>query len=43
MTEIYGSEHLLRLFVQLPCLIAHTNIDQDAVNILKDHFASFLS
>ena len=30
------------LLVQLPGLIAHTNMDQDAVNILKDHFALFL-
>jgi mortality factor 4-like protein 1 len=42
MSELYGVEHLLRLFVQLPSLIAHTNMDQDAINILKDHFAIFL-
>ncbi|KAJ3369782.1 Esa1p-associated factor [Kappamyces sp. JEL0680] len=50
MCDIYGPEHLLRLFgrppaltaVQLPSLIAHTNMDQDAVNILKDHFATIL-
>ena len=28
--------------VQLPTLVAHTNMDQDAVNILKDHFAQIL-
>jgi mortality factor 4-like protein 1 len=42
MSDIYGAEHLLRLFVQLPSLIAHTNMDQDAVSSLKDHFAEFL-
>ena len=42
VSEIYGSEHLLRLFVQMPSLIAHTNMDQDAINILKDHFTQFL-
>ncbi|KAJ3300362.1 Esa1p-associated factor [Borealophlyctis nickersoniae] len=42
MSDIYGAEHLLRLFVQLPTLIAHTNMDQDAVNILKDYFVQFL-
>lgn len=43
MSQLYGAEHFLRLFVQLPALIAHTNMDQDAVNILKDHFAHILS
>ncbi|KAI8910503.1 MRG-domain-containing protein [Entophlyctis helioformis] len=43
MSQIYGAEHLLRLFVQLPALIAHTNMDQDAVAILKDHFAQILA
>ncbi|KAL2917346.1 Esa1p-associated factor [Polyrhizophydium stewartii] len=43
MSNIYGPEHLLRLFVQLPALVAHTNMDQDAVNILKDHFAQILA
>ncbi|KAJ3272545.1 Esa1p-associated factor [Terramyces sp. JEL0728] len=49
ISEIYGVHHLLRLFgkilsniVQLPTLIAHTNMDQEAVNILKDHFSTFL-
>jgi mortality factor 4-like protein 1 len=48
LCDIYGVEHLLRLFgildslVQLPSLIAHTNMDHDAVNILKDHFTTFL-
>ncbi|KAJ3040571.1 Esa1p-associated factor [Rhizophlyctis rosea] len=42
MSDLYGAEHLLRLFVQLPTLVAHTNMDQDAVNILKDYFVKFL-
>ncbi|KAJ3385166.1 Esa1p-associated factor [Lobulomyces angularis] len=42
MSDYYGAEHLLRLFVQLPSLIAHTNMETDAVNVLKDHFALFL-
>jgi mortality factor 4-like protein 1 len=40
--DVYGVEHLMRLFVQLPSLIAHTNMDQDAINILKDHICTFL-
>ena len=31
-----------KCLVQLPQLIAHTNMDQDAVNILKDHFVEVL-
>lgn len=51
-SEIYGAEHLLRLFgnfcdfkiiiVQLPMLIAHTNMDFDATNVLKDHLVMIL-
>ncbi|KAJ3329812.1 Esa1p-associated factor [Blyttiomyces sp. JEL0837] len=42
LADIYGAEHLLRLFVQLPQLIAHTNMDQDTIGQLKDHFTDFL-
>ncbi|ORY01480.1 MRG-domain-containing protein [Basidiobolus meristosporus CBS 931.73] len=42
MSDIYGAEHLLRLFVQLPMLIAHTSMDQEAINILRDHFTEFM-
>ncbi|KAJ2247648.1 Esa1p-associated factor [Coemansia sp. RSA 475] len=40
--EIYGCEHLLRLFVQLPNLIMHTNMDDDAVVLLKDQLGDIL-
>ena len=44
MSEIYGAEHLLRMFgrlendsiVQLPTLIAHTNMDADTIANLVD-------
>ncbi|KAJ1959951.1 Esa1p-associated factor, partial [Dipsacomyces acuminosporus] len=41
-SEIYGPEHLLRLFVQLPGLIAHTSMDDDAVVLLKEHLGDIL-
>jgi mortality factor 4-like protein 1 len=49
-SQVYGAEHLLRLFgiiifsclVQLPSLIAHTNMDVDATNTLKDHLILIL-
>ncbi|MCJ1309062.1 Esa1p-associated factor [Agyrium rufum] len=34
--DVYGAEHLARLFVSLPELIAQTNMDQQAVNRLKE-------
>ncbi|KAJ2761564.1 Esa1p-associated factor, partial [Coemansia nantahalensis] len=42
LSEIYGPEHLLRLFVQLPGLIAHTNMDDDAVALLKEQLGEIL-
>ncbi|KAJ2374856.1 Esa1p-associated factor [Coemansia sp. RSA 2607] len=41
-SEIYGAEHLLRLFVQMPGLIAHTNMDEEAVQLLREHMADIL-
>lgn len=37
MSEVYGPEHLLRLFVSLPALIAQTNMDQQSVAALREH------
>ncbi|KAJ1858485.1 Esa1p-associated factor [Coemansia sp. RSA 1722] len=42
LSEIYGCEHLLRLFVQMPNLIAHTNMDDDAVQLLREHLGEIL-
>ncbi|CAJ0626365.1 14491_t:CDS:10 [Entrophospora sp. SA101] len=41
-SEIYGAEHLLRLFVELPKLLVHTDLDEKAMDILKGHLADFL-
>ncbi|KAG0225171.1 Esa1p-associated factor [Actinomortierella wolfii] len=41
-SEIYGAEHLLRLFVQFPSLIAHTQMDQDAINALRENLVDML-
>ncbi|WVQ81183.1 hypothetical protein IAT38_003305 [Cryptococcus sp. DSM 104549] len=37
MSEIYGAEHLLRLFVNFGPFIAYTNIDTESLNILRDY------
>jgi len=42
MSSIYGAEHLLRLFVQFPQLLAYTNMDQDSMTLLRDQFTEFL-
>ncbi|GES81369.1 MRG-domain-containing protein [Rhizophagus clarus] len=41
-SEIYGAEHLLRLFVELPRLLAHTTMDQAATETLEEHLVDFL-
>nr|OQO09796.1 hypothetical protein B0A51_17926 [Rachicladosporium sp. CCFEE 5018] len=33
--DIYGCEHLLRLFVSMPDLIVHTNMDSQAIRALR--------
>ncbi|ANB11976.1 Eaf3p [Sugiyamaella lignohabitans] len=42
MSELYGAQHLLRLFVSLPNLIALTNMDPQGVSVLKDHLEDCL-
>ncbi|GAB7337311.1 hypothetical protein MBLNU457_g2670t2 [Dothideomycetes sp. NU457] len=36
VVDVYGCEHLLRLFVSMPDLIAHTNMDSQAVTRLRE-------
>ncbi|KAN0014393.1 hypothetical protein ACTFIU_000711 [Dictyostelium citrinum] len=38
MSEIYGAEHLLRLFVKLPHLLVISNLEEKTVTQLKDAF-----
>ncbi|KAI3652899.1 hypothetical protein MP228_002324 [Amoeboaphelidium protococcarum] len=38
----YGAEHLLRLFVQMPSLVAHTTMDQDSILLLRDQMTSIV-
>lgn len=39
--DTYGAEHLSRLLVSLPELIAQTNMDQQSVNRLREELAKF--
>ncbi|KAF2277594.1 mortality factor 4-like protein-like protein 1 [Westerdykella ornata] len=41
--DIYGGEHLLRLFVTMPELIAQTNMDAQSVGRLREELTSMLS
>jgi len=38
-SEVYGAEHLCRLFVSMPELIAQTNMDAQSVNRLREELA----
>ncbi|KAG0168601.1 Esa1p-associated factor [Apophysomyces sp. BC1034] len=42
-SELYGAEHLLRLFVELPSLISQSNVDSETLSMLKESFADFIS
>ncbi|XP_010028169.2 protein MRG1 isoform X1 [Eucalyptus grandis] len=41
-STIYGAEHLLRLFVKLPELLAHVNIEEDTLTRLQQKLLDFL-
>ncbi|ORZ05399.1 MRG domain-containing protein [Absidia repens] len=40
--DLYGGEHLLRLFVELPVLLNQTNVDFETLEILKSTFMDIL-
>jgi len=40
--NVYGAEHLLRLFVKLPSLLAHTSLDKSEVTTLQQRLAELL-
>ncbi|CAO3652900.1 unnamed protein product [Cunninghamella blakesleeana] len=42
MTDIYGAEHLLRLYVQLPNLMAHTSMDELSTRVLSEYLYDVL-
>lgn len=35
-SSIYGAEHFLRLFVELPNLVSETNMDAESLHEVKD-------
>ncbi|KAI6699302.1 hypothetical protein NL676_013626 [Syzygium grande] len=41
-STIYGAEHLLRLFVKLPELLAHVNIEEETLTRLQQKLLDFL-
>ncbi|KAI1214476.1 MRG-domain-containing protein [Annulohypoxylon truncatum] len=42
-SDTYGPEHLMRLIVTLPELVAQTNMDQQSVNRLREELIKFCS
>ncbi|KAI9264362.1 MRG-domain-containing protein [Phascolomyces articulosus] len=41
-SDMYGIEHLLRLFVQMPTLISQSNVDPETLSLLKGSFFDIL-
>ncbi|KAI9010930.1 MRG-domain-containing protein [Phycomyces nitens] len=41
-SDIYGAEHLLRLFVEIPSLASQSNVDTDTLGQLRDSFTDLL-
>ncbi|KAF5190828.1 Mortality factor 4 like [Thalictrum thalictroides] len=41
-SAVYGAEHLLRLFVKLPEILAHANIDEETLTQLLQNLHDFL-
>ncbi|KAK1242141.1 hypothetical protein MKX07_000127 [Trichoderma sp. CBMAI-0711] len=41
--DVYGAEHLARLIVSLPELLAQTNMDQQSVSRLREEIGKFTS
>ncbi|KAJ3528702.1 hypothetical protein NMY22_g9298 [Coprinellus aureogranulatus] len=42
MSDIYGAEHLLRMIVSLPGMVAQSNLDPDSVVIVRDYVNELL-
>ncbi|KYQ93265.1 NuA4 histone H4 acetyltransferase complex subunit [Tieghemostelium lacteum] len=42
MSDIYGGEHLLRLFVKLPLLLSTLNMEDKTISIIKKSFEDIL-
>jgi len=42
MAEIYGIEHLLRLFVRIGSMLGYTPMDADSLALLLSHIQDFL-
>ncbi|KAJ7861188.1 MRG domain-containing protein [Mycena leptocephala] len=42
MSEIYGAEHLLRMLVTLPTMIAQSTLDAESTNIVRDYVNELL-
>lgn len=42
MSTIYGAEHLARLLVKLPEMVAHTTMDDASVALLREYVTELM-
>jgi len=42
ISDVYGAEHLLRLFVKIPGLLGHTQMEQKEATALSTKLSEFL-
>ncbi|KAF8645393.1 hypothetical protein AX16_007895 [Volvariella volvacea WC 439] len=42
VSAVYGAEHLLRMLVSLPQMIAHSTLDSDSVGLVRDYVNELL-
>ncbi|ORZ01080.1 MRG-domain-containing protein [Syncephalastrum racemosum] len=40
-SDVYGIEHLMRLFVEMPNLLARSNVNHETLSLLKEAFSDF--
>ncbi|KAH8109120.1 MRG-domain-containing protein [Phellopilus nigrolimitatus] len=43
MSQVYGAEHLLRMIVSLPAMVAQSKMDQESVLILREYVHELLN
>ncbi|KAI0037703.1 MRG-domain-containing protein [Auriscalpium vulgare] len=43
MSEVYGAEHLLRMLVSLPAMVAGSSMDPESVGLVRDYVTELMA